>query len=464
MKTDIFLTKAEKFIEENSLITPGDGIVMGVSGGADSVALLLLMNYLKEKYALSLYVVHVNHGLRAEADSEALYVRSLCEERDIPFYLKKVDVKTLSGELKIGTEDAGRVARYDAFDEILKEVSADKIAVAHNCNDRAETMLFNLARGTGIKGLISIPKKRDNIIRPLLFATRQEIEKFLARAGVKYCTDASNLTDDYARNRIRNNILPTIEDSINGGATLHMYETAEQLSKLYEFAEKCCNKAFKEAVVKETDTEISFDKSRFLTMDEYLQSMLIKQAIDRLVPGNRDITHVHLNDVCGLLSKAGTKTLNLPYGIKAVSSYTTLSLATEGISRDQFLPTQIVPDGIPVKAAGYTVTAEVFDNYEGFDYGRNEYTKCFDCGKIKDTLWFRTRETGDIISVNATGGTKKLKDYMIDVKIPVDLRDSVPVIASGNDVLWVVGYRMSENCKVSKETKRILKISVLKED
>ena len=464
MKTDIFLTKAEKYIEENSLIARGDGIVMGVSGGADSVALLLLMDFLKEKYALSLYVVHVHHGLRAEADSEASYVRSLCEERGIPFYLKKVDVKALSGELKIGTEDAGRKARYEAFDAILKEVSADKIAVAHNCNDRAETMLFNLARGTGIKGLISIPKKRDNIIRPLLFATRQEIEEFLSRAGVSFCTDASNLTDDYARNRIRNNILPALEDSINGGATLHMFETAEQLSRLYDFAAKCCDKAFKEIVVSESDTEVSFDKSRFLTMDEYLQSMLIKQAIDRLVPGNRDITHTHLNDVLGLISKEGTKTVNLPYGIKAVSSYNTLSLATESIRRESFPPTQIIPDGSHIKASGYLITAEIFDNYEGFDYGRNEYTKCFDYDIIKDVLWFRTRETGDYISVNATGGTKKLKDYMIDSKIPVDMRDSVPVVASGNDVLWVVGFRMSEACKVRKETKRILKITVLKED
>ena len=137
MKTDVFLTQAEKFIEDKNLITQGDGIVIGVSGGADSVALLLLLNSLKLKYKLSLYVVHVHHGLRAEADAEAEYVRSLCEERDIPFFLKKADIKALSKELKIGTEDAGRKVRYEAFDEVLRQVGAHKIAVAHNCNDRA---------------------------------------------------------------------------------------------------------------------------------------------------------------------------------------------------------------------------------------------------------------------------------------------------------------------------------------
>ena len=464
MKTDIFLTKAEKFIADKKLITNGDGIVMGVSGGADSVALLLLMDYLKDKYALSLYVVHVHHGLRAEADSEALYVKKLCTERNIPFYLKKVDVKALSRDCKIGTEDAGRKARYEAFNEVLNEIKADKIAVAHNCNDRAETMLFNLARGTGLKGLASIPAKRDSIIRPLLFATRAEIEEFLARVGVEYCTDASNFTDDYTRNRIRNNILPALEESVNGGATLHMFETAEQLSKLFEFVGKSCDEAFGKALVSEDASCVTFNKAVFLTMDEYLQSMLIKQAIDRLVPGNRDITHTHLNDVCALLEKEGTKTVNLPYGLTAVSSYNTLSLTKEGSEKKAFLPVQIVPGASSVTTSGYIVTAELLDCYEGFDYGKNEYTKCFDYGKIKDVLWLRTRAKGDIISVNAEGGTKKLKDFMIDVKIPADIRDNVPIVACGNDVLWVVGYRMSEACKVTKETKRVIKITVLKED
>ena len=464
MKTDVFLTQADKFIEDKNLITRGDGIVMGVSGGADSVALLLLLDSLKLKYNLSLYVVHVHHGLRAEADAEAEYVQSLCEERNIPFFLKKADIKALSKELKIGTEDAGRKVRYETFDEVLRQVGAHKIAVAHNCNDRAETMLFNLARGTGIKGLVSIPEKRDNIIRPLLFATRAQIEEFLGRAGIKYCTDASNLTDDYARNRIRNNIIPALEEGINSGAVLHMFETAEQLSGLYAFAGKCCDEAFTETVVSESATQISFDKEKLLTMDEYLQSMLIKRAIDRLVPGNRDITHTHLQDVQGLLSKEGTRTVNLPYGITAVSSYTVLSLTTEDRVADAFPTVRIVTDNVPVKVSGYTVAAEVFDAYEGLDYGKNECTKYFDYDKIKDVLLFRKRETGDLISVTSSGGSKKLKDFMIDVKIPADIRDSVPILASGNDVLWVVGYRMSESYKITDETKRILKVTVLKED
>lgn len=464
MKTDLFLNKAAKFITDRDLIHTNDGIVMGVSGGADSVALLLLMNFLKEKYSLSLYVVHVNHGLRPEADFEAAYVEQLCAERGIPFFCKKEDVKALAAELKIGTEDAGRKVRYEAFAEVLAKVGADKIAVAHNCNDRAETMLFNLARGTGIKGLISIPVKRDNIIRPLLFATRREIEEFLERAGVSYCTDASNLTDDYARNRIRNNILPALETGVNSGATVHMYETCEQLSQLYDFATQSCLNAYKSACIGETDSKVTFDSDKILTMDKFLQSMLIKQAIDTLVPGNRDITHTHLNDVLSLIGSGGTKSVDLPYGLKAVSSYNSLSLSAEEVDVSAIAATRITFDSASVKVSGYTVKAELFDRPEDFDYGKTEYTKCFDYGKIKDVLVLRSRMPGDVITVTQDGGTKKLKDYMIDVKIPADVRDGVPLIASGSDVLWVVGYRISEAYKVTKETKRIVRISVLKED
>ena len=156
--------------------------------------------------------------------------------------------------------------------------------------------------------------------------------------------------------------------------------------------------------------------------------------------------------------------MNLPYEISAVSSYTTLNLTTEDRAADEFPTVKIVADGIPIKVSGYTVAAEVFDAYEGFDYGKNECTKHFDYDKIKDVLLFRKRETGDLISVTSSGGSKKLKDFMIDVKIPADLRDSVPILASGSDVLWVVGYRMSESYKVTDKTKRILKVTVLKED
>ncbi len=443
-----FVKKIENFIEEKALISYGENVVIGVSGGADSVALFLTLDSLKEKLGLKLFVVHVNHGLRKEAFEEAEYVKSLCEEREIPFFLYEKDVASVSAELGIGTEEAGRKVRYEAFREVLSNVGGGKIAVAHNSNDRAETMLFNLVRGTGLTGLISIPCERGEIIRPLLCVERREIEGFLKDIEVKFYTDSSNLTDDYTRNRIRNNIIPRLCDEVNSEAVAHMANTAGQLAQLGEFLEKFVDKAYSETVLKSERCLVEFDKKAFLSEDPYIQKLLVKNAIDELVPGNRDITSTHIESVIGLLSKEGTKSVNLPYEIEAVSTYESLSLSTQKVSYE----------GI------FLMETEVLDNYDGFDYGKFQYTKCFDYDKIKGYLELRKREQGDYICVNASGGTKKLKDYMIDEKIPQRERDFVPVVACGSDVLWVVGYRMSEAYKISKETKRVIRITVLKED
>lgn len=443
-----FVKKIENFIEEKALISYGENVVIGVSGGADSVALFLTLDSLKEKLGLKLFVVHVNHGLRKEAFEEAEYVKSLCEEREIPFFLYEKDVASVSAELGIGTEEAGRKVRYEAFREVLSNVGGGKIAVAHNSNDRAETMLFNLVRGTGLTGLISIPCERGEIIRPLLCVERKEIEGFLNDIKVKFYTDSSNLTDDYTRNRIRNNIIPRLCDEVNSEAVAHMANTAGQLAQLGEFLEKFVDKAYSETVFKSERCLVEFDKKAFLSEDPYIQKLLVKKAIDELVPGNRDITSTHIESVIGLLSKEGTKSVNLPYEIEAVSTYESLSLSTQKVSYE----------------GHFLMETEVLDNYDGFDYGKFQYTKCFDYDKIEGYLELRKREQGDYICVNASGGTKKLKDYMIDEKIPQRERDFVPVVACGSDVLWVVGYRMSEAYKISKETKRVIRITVLKED
>ena len=209
-----FLKRIENFIADYSLISMHDRIVLGVSGGADSVALLEVLNELKDKYSLRLFVVHVNHGLREEAKEEAKYVEALCKERDIPFYLFNENVKELSEKMMIGIEEAGRFIRYESFEKVSKEVNADKIAVAHNTNDLSETMLFNLFRGTGVKGLASISPKRGNSIRPLLCVQRNEIEEFLKERKVSFCVDKSNYSNEYSRNRIRHNVLPQLK-SIN---------------------------------------------------------------------------------------------------------------------------------------------------------------------------------------------------------------------------------------------------------
>ena len=458
-----FLKRIENFISDYSLISMHDRIVLGVSGGADSVALLEVLNELKEKYSLRLFVVHVNHGLREEAKEEAKYVESLCKERDIPFYLFNENVKELSEKMMIGIEEAGRFIRYESFEKVSKEVNADKIAVAHNTNDLSETMLFNLFRGTGVKGLASISPKRGNIIRPLLCVQRNEIEEFLKERKISFCVDKSNYSNEYSRNRIRNNILPVISDEISKEAVSHMGETAAQLRELNEFTTSYCEEAFKNIAKKKNKT-VSFDKELFLKESVYIRKMLIKRAIDELVPHNKDITHLHIEAVMNISEKSGSKKANLPYEIEVTSSYKTIDFERGVEAREKLKELKIPIEDGTYKYGDYNVTVKVLKTDANYAYSQKTYTKCFDCDKIQGSLMIRSRSTGDEIVVNAKGAKKRLKDYMIDEKIPVDKREFIPILAVGNAVLWVVGFRISEAYKINKDTKRVMEITVSKEE
>ena len=220
------------------MLEPGDRVVAGISGGADSVCLLFVLLEWAKKVPMELIVVHVNHGIRAEAASDARYVQELCERYRLPFVLVEEDIKKKALEEKCSEEEAGRRVRYHAFREAAIQYKANKIAVAHNSNDRSETMLFHLFRGSGIKGLGSILPVRDNIIRPILGLERHEIENYLQAAGVRYCQDATNATDDYTRNRIRHHILPYAEENIVQGCVSHMSQTAEMLAETEEYLEQ----------------------------------------------------------------------------------------------------------------------------------------------------------------------------------------------------------------------------------
>ncbi len=448
---DEFLCKVKNYIIKKELLTKGDKVVLGVSGGADSVCLFDCLYKLKDEYDLELFVVHVNHGLRQEAKEEEEYVKDLCEERKISFYLKSVDLNALSKQFSMGTEEAGRKVRYDFFNEIKLKTGATKISVAHNKNDRAETMLFNLVRGTGPKGLASIEPKRDDVIRPLLNSERSEIEEYLKRQSIKYYTDMSNFSSDYQRNRIRNNVIPVLKAEILDSAVGHMATTADQMTEINDFLKEATDFSFAEALIKKSESEVTFNKELFLKNHNYIQKLLVKKSIDELVPNNKDITHLHIEAVTDLLKKSGSKYTDLPYGIKAESSYDTLSLKRDFTAKENPLE-------------GIKFTKEIFDFEKGFDYGNLKYSKCFDCDKINESLMLRTRKTGDEIVIDEKGSRKKLKDYMINEKIPAAVRDEVPIFAIGKDVVWVVGYRMSEAYKITENTKRILRITVFKEE
>ena len=213
----------------------GDRVVLGVSGGADSICLLFVLMKLRKLLGIELCVVHVNHGVREDAGEDAAYVEGLCAQYDIPFMLKEIRLAELAKELGATQEEAGRIARYQAFAEACKKYGCNKVAVAHNSNDRAETMLFNLFRGTGLKGMAGILPVRDNVVRPLLCLERREIEEYLDAGGILYKQDSTNDTDDYTRNRIRHHILPFAEEEISKGSVEHMMNANKAIQLEYKW-------------------------------------------------------------------------------------------------------------------------------------------------------------------------------------------------------------------------------------
>ena len=470
--------KVFSYMEAHSMATPGHRIVAGVSGGADSVCLLFVLQEYAERIPLELAVVHVDHGLREDAGEDAKFVDVLCRQLGVPYYLRKVDVKALADREKRSLEEAGRILRYRAFQEVAEELGADRIAVAHSANDRAETMLFNLFRGSGVKGLCAIPPKREQIIRPLLCLERSEIECYLAERGISYCTDSTNNGDSYTRNRIRHHILPVAEQEVSNRTVAHMCRTADTLSELEEYLKLQTYEARKICVEPLTENAAQFtvNVERFGQLHIVLRKHLLLMLLKELVPGGKDISSVHVEDILALFEKEGNKRIDLPFGIRAVRRYGTVFLERrqEPCMKAECLLHQEVelPAGETLEpllfdlgTAGQ-VEISVFFVKNGQKVPRNEYTKWLDCDKILESPVFRFRQTGDYFSLaDGRGGTihKSLKDYMINEKISREDRDRMLLLADGKHVLWLIGRRISEHYKVSENTKRILQVKLIED-
>lgn len=478
------VNKVLDYCEQYHMIASGDVVVTGVSGGADSVCLLFMLLAIREKVPFHLAVAHVNHGLRKEAAMEAAYVHELCENRGIPFYLKEADMAGYAREASLSEEEAGRQIRYAFFREILilegtrhqTEEAKWKIAVAHNRNDRAETMLFHLFRGTGLAGLCGIPAVNGRIIRPLLCLDRQEIEAYLKNEKIRYYTDSTNQEDHYARNRIRHHILPYAEDEICRSAVAHMNQTAEnlRLAEIYlgkqteEAAERCvlpAGNVAAECQEKEpagSGKQIRLDLDAFIKEDPYLRGRILHLFVERLAGQRKDITAAHLEGIERLFLSEKNGELNLPYEITVYKNYRMGMLVRGKQKKQRKKPVVIKGDGIYQADGLGEVEVTVFSYEKTGNIPEKRYTKWFDYDKITTSVLLRVRERGDYLTINSSMAHKSLQDYFVNEKIPRQERDSFYVLADGAHIMWVPGYRISEYYKVTEKTRNIMQISIKK--
>lgn len=446
-------TKVIEWIKRYDMLHEDDTVVIGVSGGADSVCLLFLLCEIisQNGWNNKIEVVHINHKLREEASSDAEFVRKLCalfEERfgiSLPCHIREFDVNGLSRELKISCEEAGRKVRYETFREVLGDRKGC-IAVAHHKDDRAETMLLNLFRGTGLKGACGIQPVNEGIIRPLLCVTREEIENFAKKEGLDFVTDRTNLEDEYTRNKIRHHILDYAKKNICLSVTDNMGNAALQLEAAEDFIHNCTSEAWKRCVTFLEPDRLTLDISALRSEHPYIVDRVIYEAIVGVGGIKKDISAEHVKTVRGLLDKTGSKKADLPYDVIVKKEYNQLTLMkTHKKTGDE------------IRNSGRIFT-RITEDFDMSQIPKETYTKWFDYDRISSVATLRFREEGDYLSINRDMQTKSLKEYLINEKVPKDQRDKIPVLADRNHIMWVVGMRISEYFKVTETTKRILEV------
>ena len=472
--------KVFSYIEEYAMAVPGDRIVAGVSGGADSLCLLFLLLEYAERVPLEIAVVHVDHGVRADAAEDARYVEELCRQAGLPFFLRRADVPGLAREWKCSQEDAGRRVRYEAFHEAAKHLGDARIAVAHNSNDNAETMLFHLFRGSGLKGLCGIAPVRDRIIRPILCLERRETEAYLAARGILWCRDSTNEEDDYSRNRIRHHILPYAEEALFPGAVERMRRTAEVLAETEAYLRQQTAEALAACVREQGPFCCCVDAEAFRSLHPALRKRALHELLVCLSPTGKDMGQIHVQDVLALFLREGNRSVSLPFGITAVRRYGAVTLERRTGATGPGHEHKDIGPGAGLEGAEVPPLKENGGDFFVYDLGKqgkidftvflaeksmelpkNRYTKWLDYDKIRESLVIRTRRTGDYLTIADGGGNivhKSLKKYMITEKIPRQFRDEMPLLASGNHIAWIIGGRISESFKVDGNTKRILQI------
>jgi len=421
-------------IRQYNMLSPGDGVVVGLSGGADSVALLSALLTLQEELQLTIYAAHINHNLRGRAArKDERLARLLCDKLDVPFFAFQGDVWGYAWENKMGTEEAGRKLRYKYLYQCMEECGAQKIAVGHNQEDNAETVLLNLFRGTGLRGLCGIPPVNGKIIRPILEVSRKEIETYIKENRLPFAKDKTNFSSDYSRNFIRNEITPKIRK---------------------HFGDKTSAKMAKSAMLLRADEEAltAIAKSKHSDMPDDVATLCIKTlmshplAITRRIiretiaglrgeKGLEDIESVHIEAIIDIAQGYTGREASLP-DFKARREYENLVLYISPENIQLGFCYTLSPD-TPIHIPPMTIILTLHSPGEKNHMpAQSHYTQSFNYVKVNKPLEIRTRRPGDKITL--PGGTKKLQDYFTDTKTPRAQRDAIPLLAHGSDILWIM--------------------------
>ena len=441
--TEIVKTKFLKVVKDNNMLDSAEEIVVGFSGGADSVCLLHLLHSYKLEFNYTLKAVHVNHGIRGdEADSDAAFAEDFCKSYGIPFELVKVDCNSAAKASKESIEECGRRLRYESFSKACGENS--KIATAHNANDNAETIIFNITRGSTVKGLCGIPFVRDNIIRPILLCSRNEIEGYCNENSLTYVTDSTNESLKYTRNKIRHQVLPVLE-SINPSYLDAFSSLSANAKSTVDCISNSVECLLKECAVKPYE----YDRNVLLKADRALVSELLHSeffAFSGISAEGKKI-----NDLIYVLKNGGRYQIYGGYFAEAKKDcfrlYKSVCNATEEINIDA-LPFKYLFGDFSVELENFSDNSKIIHQINTADV--------IDCNLLCGRLVLRSRRAGDSFTFAKRNVTKSLKKLFNEENVPIEKRDSMPVLADEQGVVWVQGVGVTKRCRASDESDNII--------
>jgi tRNA(Ile)-lysidine synthase len=458
-------TKVLRTLERFPMLDPGDRVLVGLSGGADSVALTEVLFELRARLGIDLTLAHLNHGLRDDADEDEAFCRDLSREKNLPFAAGRADVAESARRSKRSVEDEGRRARYEFLEEQRERFGAQKIAVGHTLDDQAETFLLRLLRGSGGRGLASIhPVKDGRILRPLIEASRAEIEAFLRSRGRDFREDSSNLDPAFTRNRVRHQEIPRLSSSYNPRLAESLARSASLLRDEEEWMEALTKEAFV-GLASASRGEVRLDRRALGRAPLALRRRLVRAAIES-VRSLENVTHGHVEEVLALAERARSgRELHLP-GLLVETSFDDLrfrALAPGGARKarergyNEFEYRLSIPAQVRIPECSGTFSAGVA---EGDGAAREAYGNAVVVGfegRLPE-LRVRAPRAGDRFHPLGAPGSKPLSRYLMERKVSREVRSRVPLLVagdSGEEILWVVGHGVSESSRVSRGAARL---------
>ncbi len=462
-----FQKRVIEYIEQNNMIDFNDEVILGLSGGADSVALFFVLLEYRKIFAgkhnrkLPMRCVYVHHMIREDADRDVELVTKLCEEAGIPLSVEKCDVTALAKAESQTVEEAGRKVRYEIFQRFASLCgeggNRGRIAVAHHMDDQAETVLFNMVRGTGISGLRGMHPVSKDIIRPLLCVTKKQILEYVEGIGAEYVTDSTNSDVTYSRNRLRNEIIPALR-LINDKAVQHIASAAEKLSLAEDYLMRGVERRFTDiAEVRNYRgaPEYYLPAGDFEDTDPAIKDLLIWKMLAECAGSAKDISEIHIKNVSDLMGGETGRSVNLPYGMNAYRVSDGLVLRGSGAGNTVQEPI------FSVKVADIGDVPEISGDEEGnIKVSKKECTKFFDYDKINGCVHMRKVEASDEMVIDSQGHRKRVNRIFIDMKIPAYRREDCFAICDEENILWIPGVRDAYVCRVDENTKRVAVISV----